>query len=57
MILYSSAVYCCPVLLLKAIQPSLDFIFKAYLDFMGKSWIYVCALALRQALPHSLHGS
>lgn len=32
-ILYTSAVYCCPGLLLKAILPNLDVIFKTYLDF------------------------
>lgn len=57
MILYSSAVCCCPVLLLKAIQQSLDVIFETDLNFNEKIWIYVCALALHQALLRSLHSS
>lgn len=37
MILYGSAVCCCPVLLLKAIQQSLDVIFKTDLNFNEKN--------------------
>lgn len=37
MILYKSAACCCPVLLLKAIQQSLDVIFKTDLNLNEKN--------------------